>query len=123
MFFGLTETHYKSTDAPSLLKKLTPDDFTFVHTSREKKCGGGFFIKSALEFKTIDSPEFSSFENHTVSVTLDERRIFLGVVYRPPALSAIKFFEDFLAYVGFLSSLSSSFVKCGDFNFHVPNSV
>ena len=29
------------------------------------------------------------------------------------------FFEDFLPYVGFLSSLSSSFVICGDFNFHV----
>ena len=45
--------------------------------------------------------------------------MFLGVVYRPPASSVVKFFEDFLSYVGFLSSLSSSFVICGDFNFHV----
>ena len=78
-----------------------------------------FFIKSALDFKTIHSPEFSSLENHTVSLTLDGHCMFLGVVYRPPASSVIKFFEDFLSYVGFLSSLSSSFVICGDFNFHV----
>ena len=45
--------------------------------------------------------------------------MYLGVVYRYPASSVVKFFEDFLSYVGFLSSLSSSFVICGDFNFHV----
>ena len=36
-----------------------------------------------------------------------------------PALSVVKLFEDFLSYMGFLSSLSSSFVICGDFNSHV----
>ena len=35
------------------------------------------------------------------------------------ASSVVKFFEDFLSYVGFLSSLSPSFVICGDFNLHV----
>ena len=45
--------------------------------------------------------------------------MFLGVVYRPPASSVVKFFEDFLSYVDFLSSLSSSFVICCDFNFYV----
>ena len=29
------------------------------------------------------------------------------------------FLEDFLPYIGFLWSLSSSFVVCGDFNIHV----
>ena len=60
-----------------------------------------FFIKSALDFKTIHSPEFSSHENHTVCLTLDGCRLFLGVIYRSPASSAIKIFEDFLSYVGF----------------------
>ena len=45
--------------------------------------------------------------------------MFLGVVYRPLASSVVKIFADFLSYVGFLSSLLSSFVICGDFNFHV----
>ena len=119
--FGVTETHIIYLDTPSFLNELTPEDFSLVHTNRENKRGGGvdFFIKSAFDFKTIHSPEFSSLENHTVSLTLDGRRMFLGVVYRPPALSVVKFFEDFLSYVGFLSSLSSSFVICGDFNFLV----
>ena len=119
--FGLTETHIKALDTPSFLNELTPEDFSLVHTNRENKRGGGvgFFIKSALDFKTIHSPEFSSFENHTVCLTLDGRRLFLGVIYRPPASSVVKFFEDFLSYVGFLSSLSPSFVICGDFNLHV----
>ena len=115
------KTHIKALDTPSFLNELTPEDFSLVHTNRENKRGGGvgFFIKSALDFKTIHSPEFSSLENHTVSLTLDGHRMFLGVVYQPPASSVVKFFEDFLSYVGFLSSLSSSFVICGDFTFHV----
>ena len=67
--FGLTETHIKAVDTPSFLHELTPDDFSLVHTSGINKCGGsvGFFIKTALDFKTVHSPEFSSLENHTVS--------------------------------------------------------
>ena len=119
--FGLTETHIKALDTPSFLNELTPEDFSLVYTNRENKHGGGVgsFIKSALDFKTIRSPEFSSLEDHTVSLTLDGRRMFLGVVYRPPASSVVKLFEHFLSYMGFLSSLSSSFVICSDFNFHV----
>ena len=61
--FGLTETHIKALDTPSFLNELTPEDFSLVHSNRENKRGGGvgFFIKSALDFKTIHSPEFSSF--------------------------------------------------------------
>ena len=92
--FGLTETYITALDTPSFLNELTPEDFSLVHTCRQNKCGGGvgYFIKSALDFKTIYSPEFSSLENHTVSLTLDGRRMFLGVVYRPPALSVVKIF-------------------------------
>ena len=95
--------HIKALDTPSFLNELTPENFSLVRTNRENKRGGsvGFFIKSALDFKTIHSPEFSSLENHTVSLTLDRRRMFLGVVYRSPASSVVKFFEDFLSYVGF----------------------
>ena len=87
--FGFTETHLKALDTPSFLNELTPEDFSLVHTNRENKHGGsvGFFIKSALDFKTIHSPEFSSHENHTVCLTLDGRRS-----------SVVKFFEDFLSY-------------------------
>ena len=67
--FGLTETHIKALDTPSFLNELTPEDFSFVHTNRENKCGGGvgFFTKSALDFKTIHSPEFSLEKSHCLS--------------------------------------------------------
>ena len=44
--------------------------------------------------------------------------MFLGVVYRRSASFVVKVLEDFLSCMFFLSSLSS-FVICGDFNFHV----
>ena len=42
-----------------------------------------------------------------------------GALYRPLALSVQIFLEYFLSYICFLSSFSSSFVVCGDFNIHV----
>ena len=45
--------------------------------------------------------------------------MFLGVVYQPPALSVVKYFEDILSYLGFLSSQSSSLVIRSDFKIRV----
>ena len=49
----------------------------------------------------------------------DGHHLFLGAIYQPPASSVVNFLEDFLSYVGFLFSLSSSFVICVDVNIHV----
>ena len=70
--FGLTETHIKAHDTTLFLQELTPDGFSLVHTSRLNKSGGGvgFFIKKVFEYKNIDcTPEFSSFEQHTISLS------------------------------------------------------
>ena len=106
MFFGLTDIHIKALDTPSFLNELTPKEFSVVHTSRVHKCGGGvdFLIKTALDFKTIHYPEFSSFKTHTVSIMPNGHRLFLGAIYQPPASSVVKFLEDFLPYVGFCLS-------------------
>ena len=81
-----------------------------------------FFIKKAFESKKIDrAPNFSSFEHHTISLSFHGRSMILGALYRPLASSVQVFLEDFLSYIGFLSSLSSSFVVCGDFNIHVDS--
>ena len=47
--------------------------------------------------------------------------MILGALYRPPASSVQVYFEDFLSYIGFLSSSSPSFVVCGNFNIHVDS--
>ena len=101
---------------------MTPEDFTLVHTPRvNKNCGGvGFFIKKVFESKNFDrGPNFSFFEHHTLSLSFHRCNLILGALYRPPASSFQVFLEDFLSYIGFLLSLSSSFVVCGDFNIHV----
>ena len=92
--FGLTETHIKALDTPSFLNELTPEEFSLVHTSRVSKCGGsvGFFIKTALDFKTIYSPEFS-IKNHIVSITLEGRRLFLVSWCRLPSPALVALVE------------------------------
>ena len=47
--------------------------------------------------------------------------MILGAFYKPSASSVQVFLEDFLSYIGFLLSLSSSFVVCGDFNIRVDS--
>ena len=98
--------------------------FSSVHTSRATKSGGGvgFFIKKVFESKNIDhTPNFSSFEHHTISLSSHGCSLILGSLYRPPASAVQVFLEDFLPYIGFLLSLSSYFVVCGDFNIHVDS--
>ena len=122
--FGLTETHIKAHDTQFFLQELTPEDFTLVHTPRVNKCGGGvaFFIKKAFESKNIDRvPNFLSFKHHTISLSFHGRSLIVGALYRPLASSVQMFLEDFISYIGFLSSLSSSFVVCGDFHIHVDS--
>ena len=95
-----------------------------VHTPRSNKSGGGvgFFIKKAFESKNIDCvPNLSSVEHHTISLSCHGCSLIIGALYRPPCSSVQVFFEDFLSYIAFLSSLSSSFVVCGDFNIHVDS--
>ena len=118
------ETHIKAHDTTFFLQELTPDGFSLVHTPRLNKSGGGvrFFIKKAFESKNIDCvPNFSSFEHHTISLSFHGRSLIIGALYRPPSSSVQVFFEVFLSYIGFLSSLSSSFVVCGEFNIHVDS--
>ena len=77
---------------------------------------------SSFEFKNINHvPNFISLEHHTISLSFHGRSLILGTMYRPPAYSVQTVLEDFLSYIGFLSSLSSSFVVCCDFNIHVDS--
>ena len=70
------------------------------------KCGGGvgFFIKTALDFKMIHSPEFSSLENHTVSLTLNGHRLIVSQCRLPASgLICPKIFLRFSVICGLLS--------------------
>ena len=43
----------------------------------------------------------------------------MACVYRTPGSCSSAFLDDFLHFCGFLLSLTSSFIICGDFNVHV----
>ena len=67
----------------------------------------------------MESPFYQSFENTVVSIGLQGHLLMLACIYRPPGSCTINFLEEFMSFVGFLSSIKSSYDICGDFNIHV----
>ena len=117
----LTETHVRPSDSDSFLRSITPADYTFPQRPRPSAIGGGvgFFIRSSYSLHKMESPLYQSFENMVVSLGLHGRSLMLAWVYRPPGSCTCKFQEEFMSFVGFLSSINSSYHIFGDFNIHV----
>ena len=117
----LAETHIQISDTDSLLKSVTPPGFQLTHRSRMTGRGGGvgFVTRKDLSAKTVDSPTHSTFENIVISIVTHLKLFVVTCVYRTPGSCSSAFLEDFLFFCGFLSSLTPSFIICGDFNIHV----
>ena len=79
----------------------------------------GFLTKKELPTKVVDAPTYSTFENVVTSVDILSKSFVVACVYRTPGSFSSAFLDDFLFFCGFLSSLTPSFVLCGDFNIHV----
>ena len=64
-FLCLTEAHIRTTDSDSLLRSLAPDGFSLIHRPCSSGIGGGvgFFIRDSYRYHTVDTPNYSSFEN------------------------------------------------------------
>ena len=54
-----------------------------------------------------------------VSIGLHGHSLLLACIYRPPGSCTCNFLEEFMSFVGYLSSINSSYYICGDFNIHV----
>ena len=52
-----------------------------------------------------------------VSIGLHGHSLLLACIYRPPG--SCNFLEEFMSFVGYLSSIDSSYCISGDFNIHV----
>ena len=117
---ALAETHIQICDTDSLLKSVAPPGFQLTHRPRTTGRGGGvgFLYKKDLSAKTVDAPTHSTFENILISIVTHSKSFVVACVYRTPGSCSSAFLEDFL-FCGFLSSLTSSFIICGDFNIHV----
>ena len=54
-----------------------------------------------------------------VSIGLHGHSLLLACIYRPPGSCTCNFLVEFMSFVGYLSSINSSYYICGDFNIHV----
>ena len=95
-FLCLTETHIRPFDTDRILHSLTG--------LVRYWWWGLVFIRSCYRRDKIESPFHQSFENR--------------IMY-PPGSCTCNFQEEFMSFVGFLSSTNSLYYICGDFNIHV----
>ena len=58
-----------------------------------------------------------------MSIGLHDRSLLLACIYHPPGSCTCNLQEEFMSFVGFLSSINSSYYICGDFNIHVDDPV
>ena len=79
-FLCLTETHIRTTDSDSFLCSLTPDGFSLIHRPRSTGIGGGvgFFIRESYKCCKVDTPNYSSFENIVISVSVPDHSFYLS---------------------------------------------
>ena len=115
----LAETHIHISDTDSLLKSVTPPGFQLIHRPRTRSwwwCGLPYQEKLACKDCRCTH---STFENIVISIVTHSKSFVVTCVYRTPGSCSSAFLDDFLFFCGFLSSLISSFIICGDFNVHV----
>ena len=120
----LTETRIRTTDSDSFLHSFTPDEFSLIHRPHSSGIGGGvgFFIRDSYKYRKVDNPNYSSFENMVISVSVSQskfRTLLLASIYSPPGPCSSIFLDEFMSFVCFLSSVDCNYFICGDFNIHV----
>ena len=115
---ALAETHIQISDTNGLLKSVTPPDFQLTHKPRTTSHSGGvgFLTRKDLPSKTVDEPTHSTFENIIISIVTHSKSFAVACVYLTPGSCSSASLDDFLFFCAFLSSLTSSFIICGDFN-------
>ena len=120
-FLCLTETHIRTTDSDSFLRSLTPDGFSLIHRPCSSGIGGGvgFLIRDSYKYCKVDTPNYSSFENMAISVSVSCRTLLLASLYCPPWPCSSIFLDEFMSFVCFLSSVDCNYFICGDFNIYV----
>ena len=106
----LMETHICPFDSNSFLRSITPPGFIFPHKPHHSGIGGGvgFFIRSSYKPHIIKSPFYPSFENMVVSIVLHGDSLLFPCIYCPPGSCTCNFLEEFMSFVGYLSSINPS---------------
>ena len=86
---AVTETHIHQEDKDRLI------GYKFCHKPHIHGRGGGvgFFINKTIQFRSLDSPTFSSFENISIIIGSFAQPLVLTCVYRPTGLCSDGFLD------------------------------
>ena len=112
-------------DSNRFLHSLTKDGFSLIHRPHSSGIGGGvgLIIHDSYKYHKVDTPNYSSFENIVISVSVLCRTLLLVVIYCPPGPCSSSFLDEFMFFDCFLSSVGCNYFICCDFNIHIdaPN--
>ena len=100
----ITETWLSSSpNSPAVINELIPTGYKFLHCPRTNKRGGGvaIIIRECFKIKktSFADSSFANFECLNCIVSVNEKHLFIAIVYRPPhsksnGLSKSAFFEE-----------------------------
>ena len=103
-----------------LLHSITPVGFKLCHRPSFYGLDGGvgFFVNHNIQLKIVESPTYMSFDSIVIVIGSSAGPFVIACVYRPSASSSDAWFDQFFILFECLSSVSSSFFMCGNFNIH-----
>ena len=118
---GLVEIHIRPTDTVGLLNSLTPLNYNLV---QKPSCTGlgigvGFLCRKSFSPSIVSSLVLDNSKSLYYLSGPTTIALLLLVCIVPPGFCTTQFLEDFLALSGFLSSIGSNFIICGDINVHL----
>ncbi|CAJ1061241.1 LOW QUALITY PROTEIN: uncharacterized protein LOC115374818 [Xyrichtys novacula] len=115
-----TETWHNHLNLFSL-NQATPPGYSYMHQPCLTGRGSGiaFIHKQTLKTTPIPTLSVHPFENIYVKLPGPTPLVII-TIYRPPKPHP-SFFSDFSDFVTHLSTISSSVLLLGDFNFHIDN--
>ena len=107
----------------SVLQNFTGSGFLIPSMLRIAKLGigggVGFFICDPYKYHKVDTPNYSSFKNIVISVSISCRTLLLASIYCPLGQYSSIFLDEFMYFVCFLSSVDCHYFICGDFNIDI----
>ena len=93
------------------------DFYTFFRLDRLNKRGGGVIVYLKKNIQVIDVLMSSDFESIELSLSIDDKKIFLIACYRPPSCEADSFLDYLTDKVSINKSKFDEVIVAGDLNF------
>ena len=126
-FLAITETWLS--DIPSVanvnIARLVPEGYSFHHTPRKGRAGGGVGLIYSLSFtaRRRSISVFTTFEAQVTSLRSDSSCILVAVVYHNKGTFSELFADEFAQLISFLDSQRGRPIILADLNFHLDDDL